>query len=359
MKWLVLFIVSTFLMADDYCEALHQYENKNYMQSKKILDPLAFKGKPKEQNLLALVNHNRGNDSAARKWFQSAAVQGDLKAAYNLGVFYYLQNKKREAIKWMHKAEALSQGKAALGFLYTNDDLKKAKEYLYEATLAGEKMANAHLCALLLEKKSKEDAKYEQVCQGKEVLSSYETGKFYASPKKYASRAKAIKYLEYAAKKEDPKAMNLLGELLMQRNGSMDQDRALQYFLKASAKGNVEAKVNAAWLYYTGLRWTRDPARGKRMLEEALAVNNAKAQFYMGVLLLKGMGFSGGTVARNVKKGWEYIKKAAEQNDTDALAFLIKNTKNTKEKRAYQEQLKSYEKEQAKHRAIHFLYDGC
>ena len=355
----MILIVSTLLMADEYCDAYHSYKNKNLVEAKKILDPLAFKGNPKAQNLLALVNYNNDNTSASNKWFKSAATKGELKAAYNLGVYYYLQNNTVQAEKWMHKAEKLKEAKAALGFLYVNKKLVKAKEYFYQAMQEGDSFANAHLCALLLSKTTKEDEKYKGACIGKEIQSSYETGKFYATPKKYGSMQKAIFYLEYAAKKEDAKAMNLMGELLMKRNGSMDQDKALQYFVKASAKGDIDAKVNAAWLYYTGVRWTRDPQQGKKMIEEALVKKNAKAQFYMGYLMLKGMGFSGGSVQKNVKQGWVYIKASAAQGEPKALNLLIRNTSNVQKKREYEAQLKMHEKDEENSRAIHFLVDAC
>jgi TPR repeat protein len=359
MKWLMILMFSTLLMADQYCDAFVAYMKKDFQQAKKILDPLAFKGNPKAQNLLALVNSSMDNDAASQKWFRSAAAKGDLKAAYNLGVYYYHQNQIANARKWMLKAEKLNVAKGALGFLYVNENLPKSKEYFYEASLAGDSFARSHLCALLLKKTTKKDEKYQSVCVDKELQSSYETGRFYASPKKYGSVQKAIYYLEYAAQHKDAKAMNLMGELLMKRNGPMDQDRALQYFLKASDQGNIDAKVNAAWLYYTGVRWTREPFLGKKMIEEALAQKNAKAQFYMGYLMLRGSGFSGGSVHKNVTKGREYIKSSAAQGEPKALRLLIKSTKDTQKKKEYQTQLKMHEKEEEKARAIHFLVDSC
>lgn len=352
----LLLLIQSVLQADEYCQAFQAFEADDFIVAREKLDPLAFKGDTKAQNLLGLVNLQQEKNSAAQKWLQNAAMKGEAKAAYNLGVYYYALGQNAQAERWMHKAEALTEAKLALGFLYTQKNMTKAKAYFYLAANEGNAFAVSHLCAIVLHERTSADEKYLSHCQGNGVEASYVTGKFYTSPKKYGSTEKAIYYLQYAADQGNVKAMNLLGEMLAKRNGPMDQDNAMQYFLKAADRGNVDAKVNAAWFYYTGLRWTRDPKKGFTMLERALKHNHPKAQLYMGILSLKGLSFSGDTVKQDVAKGWKYIKASAGQGDSEAMEYLIKNGV---EVQKYQEQLRRYYREQEKAKALHFLHDGC
>lgn len=357
---IVLLLLATNLLAvDPYCDAFRSYKAGEMMQVRKMLDPLAFKGDLRAQNLLGLVNLEEKNNSAAQKWLQNAAVKGDAKAAYNLGVYYYMLGQNTQAEKWMHKAEDLSEAKLALGILYTYKNESKAKAYFYLAAQEGSSFAASHLCAMLTKKRSRSDEKYVDICAGNDMQASLITGKFYTSPKKYGSTDKAIYYLEYAADEGNAEAMNLLGEMLLKRKGPMDEDKAMQYFLKAAEKGNIDAKVNAAWLYYTGLRWTRDPRKGIDILNKALKHSHAKAQFYMGVLCMEGMAFSGDTVQKDTAKGLNYIKASARQNDAEALQYLIEYYRNGSEAEGYKEALRKYESQEEKAKALHFLSDEC
>jgi uncharacterized protein len=360
-RWIVLLILLAphLLEAENYCKAVSSYKSGETRAARQELDPLAFKGDLKAQNLLALVNLDEKKNSAALKWFKNAAMKNDTKAAYNLGVYYYALGQNAQAEKWMHKAESLSEAKLALGVLYTLKNASKAKAYFYLAAQEGNTFAASHLCAMLINNRSKSDAKYAGYCQADDVQASLNTGKFYMSPKKYGSTDKAAYYLEYAANKGNAEAMNLLGELLLKRNGPMDQDRAMQYFLKAAQKENIDAKVNAAWLYYTGLRWTRNPQKGIEILNKALDHKHPKAQFYMGVLCMKGMAFSGDTVQKDRAKGLEYIKASAMQNDPEATEYLIKYYRSGPEAEAYRQQLRRFDNDEEKSKVLHFLYDEC
>ena len=356
---LIVWLVPNVLSADAYCKAFQSYKTGEMMLAREELDPLAFKGDLRAQNLLGLVNLEEKNNAAAQKWFQSAAAKGEAKAAYNLGVYYYALGQNTQAEKWMHKAESLSEAKLALGILYTFKNESKAKAYFYLAVQEGNAFASSHLCAMLIKNRTKFDEKYAGHCQGNDVQASLITGEFYMSPKKYGSTEKAISYLEYSAQKGNAKAMNLLGEMLLKRNGPMDQDRALQYFLKAAKQGDIDAKVNAAWLYYTGLRWTRDPKKGIDILNKALKHNHPKAQFYMGILCMKGLSFSGDTVKKDIAKGLEYIKASAMQKDPEALEYLIDYYRRGPEAESYRKELRKYQSDEEKAKSLHFLSDEC
>jgi TPR repeat protein len=352
----LLLLVPAVIQADDYCKAFQAYESGDLVTASATIDPLAFKGDTKAQNLRGLISLEKGANAVGQKWLQNAAVKGDLKAAYNLGYYYYhVLGNSAQAEKWMHKAEALNEAKLALGFLYTMKDMNRAKAYLYSAAQENNSFARSHLCAILNNEPGRDNSKYEQLCRGNEVEASYVTGKFYTSIK-YASTAKAIYYLQYAADKGDAKAMNLLGEMLYKRHGPSDEEKALEYFVRSSTLGNIDAKVNAAWIYYVGKKWTRKPKLGFIQLNEAYQKGHAKAQFYMGILKIRGFTFSFETVRQDQAGGIADIKRSAAQNDPDALEYLIKNGIDTEK---YRQQLIKHNRQADKESTLHYLSDEC
>jgi len=352
-------LAQSFVFADEYCKALHAYKADDFARSRQSLDPLAFRADTRAQNLLGLLNLEEKKNSAGQKWLQNAAVKGDSKAAYNLGVYYYALGQIRQAEKWMHKAEKLTQAKAALGFLYTMKDMSKAKSYFSLAAQEGNAFAKSHLCAIVASRQTAADNQYRGLCRGDVSEDFYVTGRFYISPKQYGSLEKAIYYLNFAAQKGHVRAMNLLGEMLYKRRGPSDEEKALEYFRRASSLGNIDAKVNAAWIYYVGKRWTRKPKQGFIQLNEAYQKGHAKAQFYMGMLKIRGFAFSYETVKKDIAGGIFDIKRAAAKNDPEALQYLIRNHPGLPEIEAYQKALRLHYKDEEQSRALNFLYDEC
>jgi len=356
---LIVFLIQTIVFGGEYCEAYNAYKNNEFSLAKDKLNSLVFKGDAASQNLLGLINLEQGNYSAAKKWLQNAAGKQYAKAAYNLGVFHYAQGNNSKAESWVQKAENLTEGKLALGFLYTDKDMTKAKTYFALAAKEGNAFAKSHLCAILAVNQKPSDNKYVNICQGNVIEDLYTTGKFYTAPKKYGSYEKAIFYLKKAADQGHVKAMNLLGEQYYKRRMNKDESLALEYFVKASALGNVDAKVNAAWIYYVGVKWSRKPKKGLAELTEAVKLNNAKAKYYMGRLYTRAQTIGPDKIQRNPQKGLAYIKEAADQNDADAMQYMIQKGTSIQEQNLYQKHLNKYYRDREKERALHFLHDGC
>jgi len=352
-------ILQSLVFSDEYCKAYTAFESNDLHNAKRLADPLAFKGDLKAQNILGLINLRLGNNSAAQKWLQGAGTKKYEKAAYNLGIYYYALGNEKKALQWMNNASSLTQAKSALGFLYINKDLNKAKEYFSLAADKGSSFAKSHLCALLVNNQDASDNKYVSLCKGSIRTDLYLTGKFYTSAKKYGSVEKAIYYLKLAADDGDVESMNLLGEMLYKRQGPSDEANALIYFNKAASLGNVDAKVNAAWIYYTGTKWTKKPKLGYEMLHKAMMAGDAKAKYYMGVLHMRGKVFSHDTVSKDTVKGLELIREAANENEPEAMQYLINNNLSANELKQYQEQLNSYHRSLEKQQNLRFLYDGC
>jgi len=356
---LMVLLIQTMAFSDDYCEAFNAYKETNFVFAKDKVNALAFKGDAASQNLLGLIDLELGNYSAAKKWLQNSAGKGYYKAAYNLGVFYYAQGDNSQAEKWVQKAEKLTEAKLALGLLYTNKDISKAKSYFALAAKEGNAFAKSHLCAIVALDQKPSDNQYVNSCQGNIVEDLYITGEFYTAPKKYGSYDKAIYYLKQAADQGHVKAMNLLGEQYYKRRIQRDEGLALEYFVKASALGNIDAKVNAAWIYYVGVQWSRKPKKGLAELKEAVRLNNAKAKYYMGLLYSRAQTIGPDTINRDPIKGLEYIKAAASQNNPEAMQYMIDNGASAQELNKYKNKLIKYNSDQEKARALHFLHDGC
>ena len=107
-------------MADDFDDALANYENGDYATAFKLIKPLADQGYAEAQhNLGVMYQFAEGvikiNEEAAR-WFRLAAEQGFANAQTNLGNMYLsgegvLQDDKK-AYMWWNVARANDDDKA-------------------------------------------------------------------------------------------------------------------------------------------------------------------------------------------------------------------------------------------------------
>ncbi len=79
----------------------------------------------------------------------------------------------------------------------------------------------------------------------------------------------------------------------------------------------------------------------------------------MGILHIRGWEFSHQTVKTDVNVGYEFIKMAAKEGDTEAMQYMINNGASREEQKMYKKQLQACFKTEEKKRAMHFLYDGC
>jgi uncharacterized protein len=104
------------------------YHDKAYAKAAEFWRPLAEKGDPAAQYLLAaLYMEGKGveqDDATAFMWFQRAANQGDARAQYNLGASYAegtgVQKSAVDAAKWFQRAanQGMVFAQLNLGLLY-------------------------------------------------------------------------------------------------------------------------------------------------------------------------------------------------------------------------------------------------
>ena len=119
-------------MADDFDDALANYENGDYATAFKLIKPLADQGYAEAQhNLGVMYQFGEGviaDDKEAVKWYRKAANQGDARAQFDLGNMYLsgegvLQDDK-EAMKWCRKAADQGDARAQnnLGNMYLSGE---------------------------------------------------------------------------------------------------------------------------------------------------------------------------------------------------------------------------------------------
>ena len=123
-----LFFFSGSVYGDELQDGLDAYDRKDYKTAYKLLFPFAVQGQVKAQyNLGIIYAEGLGipqDQKEANKWWRLSAEQGEVKAQYNLGVRYakgegVLQDYK-EAIKWYRLAaeQEFALAQHNLGVLY-------------------------------------------------------------------------------------------------------------------------------------------------------------------------------------------------------------------------------------------------
>ena len=119
-------------MADDFDDALANYENGDYATAFKLIKPLADQGYAEAQhNLGVMYQFAEGmikDDKEAVRWYRKAADQGIAYAQYNLGNMYDegkgIEQNDKEAVKWYRKAadQGFANAQTNLGWKYYNGE---------------------------------------------------------------------------------------------------------------------------------------------------------------------------------------------------------------------------------------------
>ena len=130
--------------------------------------------------------------------------------------------------------------------------------------------------------------------------------------------AKGVFYLEKAASSGDDKAEELLARCLL-RGGEgvpIQGERAIQYFISASNKNNLQAKNNLGVCYKKGLFVKKDQKKAFELFYSAQS-RNLKALLHVGMCYIKGRG-----VDMDIKKGIGCLNKA-RSNRTPRSYYIL------------------------------------
>ncbi|CAK8986645.1 ERAD-associated E3 ubiquitin-protein ligase component HRD3A (AtSel1A) (Protein EMS-MUTAGENIZED BRI1 SUPPRESSOR 5) [Durusdinium trenchii] len=126
--------------------------------------------------------------------------------------------------------------------------------------------------------------------------------------------------LEHATRGEQPLVeMQVLHDFVDEGGERGDEDAILQYQILQADRGDVQAMVAMAGLFYWGARGLeRDQPRAFRYFEGAAAAGHPGAQAACGNMLLKGEGVP----EKNLTAALQYYHNAADQDNLEALNGL-------------------------------------
>ncbi len=126
--------------------------------------------------------------------------------------------------------------------------------------------------------------------------------------------SKAVIWYEKAAAQGNLEAQNNLGSIYY---GLHDYSRALKYFLKAAQAGKTEAQFNMGNMYFNGEGATRDYVKAARWYAKAAANDDPRAQNNLGYMHENGLG-----LPKDEALSFSWYKKAAERGSRESQARL-------------------------------------
>ena len=129
-------------------------------------------------------------------------------------------------------------------------------------------------------------------------------------------RPNEIQQLRALAKRGSTRSMLGLAYISQNPNDTRyNPAEALKYFKKAAAAGSPEAEFELAKIYEQGLGVTPDPAKALKLYKASADQGFAAAQNNLGIIYFQGeLG-----VKADRTKGMDYIGKAADLRDTEAM----------------------------------------
>ena len=127
----------------------------------------------------------------------------------------------------------------------------------------------------------------------------------------------ACKLYEMAAKSGHVIAMNNLACKLIKNTRVEYRNQAIDWFIKAAEKGNVNSMINLGILYERGQEVEKDYAKALKWYKEAADNGNEQALYSIGIFYENGFG-----VEANLSKAVEYFKQAHLQDYLPATAKL-------------------------------------
>ena len=153
--------------------------------------------------------------------------------------------------------------------------------------------------------------------------------------------AKALKYYQYAAEKNDSQAQFSLGAMYDIGYGvTQNYAVAMKWYLKSANQGNVFAQYNIGIMYDKGQGVKQDYSEANKWFQKAAEQGNTSAQYSLGVNYYFGKG-----ITQNYTEAFNWLLKAAESGDAGSqnnVGVMYKNGQGVKQD--YSEALKWYTK---------------
>jgi len=125
-----------------------------------------------------------------------------------------------------------------------------------------------------------------------------------------------ITSLRKAARKGDLESIHNLGVAYAIGKGvPKNNKRAAQLYRKVAEKGEAFSQYNLAWLYSEGLGVPQDNKQAIKWYRKAAEQGMVAAQYNLGCIYY--------SVYEDEEQGYQWVLKAAEAGDDDAMNMLI------------------------------------
>ena len=134
------------------------------------------------------------------------------------------------------------------------------------------------------------------------------------------SLPEALAYYQKSSEQGQLQAMNNYGFILAGSNQDLEKTKGGIGFIKKAAEGGLNAaRRNMAAIYVNGLAGEKkDPDAALKLLETAAADGDHQAEFELAQFFLE----SGGKERIDDDKAWDWLNKAADAGNPNALAVL-------------------------------------
>ena len=199
----------------------------------------------------------------ARQFYELAAMHGDIKAKYNIGLFYYKNKQYPQAFNLVKEAADLNYGKALLLLAYFYEhgngvpqNYEEARECFLKAQELGEKGVNHHLG----------------------VYSYYG----YGIEKDYEE---AFNYFYIGANEGETECYYYLGVMLSKGEGvKKDHAKAFYWYQQGANAGDAKSMYNLAIHYENGISVNKDEEKAQYWLKKSaelgfdLAINKLQIE---------------------------------------------------------------------------------
>ena len=240
-------------------------------------------------------------------WFTSlsnAASLGSSDAQADLGITYLYGNQEANiaqdlnlAIYWLKKSvdQDNAKGNYFYGVCYeygagVDKDEEKAYKYYYTAANLGQPLGQCNIAEVYLSGTKGFEVNYQE----------------------------AYKYVNAAIEQNCPNAYKIMGDIYYYGLGTTeDNNKAAEWYTKASDAGDTSASVQLADMYIHGIGVTKNEYKGYMLYKAGADADDINAIGGLGFCYENGYG-----VTKNIATAISYYKKAAEKGHNYSLYRL-------------------------------------
>lgn len=269
--------------------------------------------------------------------YLKAAESGDPGAQFRLGMMYYEGKGTEKDLTASFKWQSLSAAQGHPGAMNnlacayedgkgTEKNVEEALKWFHKAYEAGNTLSAFHLGVLyeegkLVEKDLRKAEEFYLVAanDGLPAAMNYLGNLyFFTGPLGHPDYDKAFYWISKAAEKGDVHSYPLLGYMYQYAKGTKrDYKKAFHYYSLGAENGFPDAKSNLGVCYDYGHGCMKDPKRAFELYREAAEEGDEGAMFNLAVDYEQGKG-----TERDLDLAIKYYTMAAEKGDADACINL-------------------------------------